>query len=195
MKKKILVLAVLAICVAIAATGTLAYFTATGTARNVITSGGINIAIEEKTQSGGALVDFPAEGMTGIMPGTSASKIVKVKNTGASEAWIRVKVESTITGADGKPLPGTLNGGIPVMEFRILSGWTEGADGYYYYEKPVAAGKATTELLKEVSFAPEMGNEYQGCKAQLLISAEAVQTANNGTTVTEAKGWPAESDA
>ena len=59
MKKKILVLAALAIAVAIAATGTLAYFTATGTARNVITSGGISIAIEEKTQTGDALVDFP----------------------------------------------------------------------------------------------------------------------------------------
>lgn len=190
MKKKILVLAAVAICVAIAATGTLAYFTATGTARNVITSGGISIAIEEKTQSGGALVDFPAEGITGVMPGTSVSKIVKVKNTGASEAWIRVKVESSITSADGQSLPGTLRGGISVMEFKTLSGWTKGADGYYYYNKPVASGKATTELLKEVTFAPEMGNEYQGCTAQLLISAQAVQTANNGTKVTEAKGWP-----
>lgn len=190
MKKRILVVAALVICVAIAATGTLAYFTATGTARNVITSGGISIAIEEKTQSGDALVDFPKEGLTGIMPGTSASKIVKIKNIGTSEAWIRVKVESSITNADGELLPDTLRGGISVMEFRTLSGWTKGADGYYYYNKPVAAGASTTELLREVSFAPEMGNEYQGCTAQLLISAQAVQTANNGETVTEAKGWP-----
>ncbi|MGN1279346.1 MAG: SipW-dependent-type signal peptide-containing protein [Limosilactobacillus sp.] len=190
MKKRILVVAVLAICVAIAATGTLAYFTATGTARNVITSGAISIAIEEKTQSGNALVDFPADGLSGVMPGTSASKIVKIKNTGSSEAWIRVKVESSITGADGEDLPQKLQSGKAVMDFTILSGWTKGADGYYYYNKPVAAGASTTELLKEVTFAPEMGNEYQGCTAQLLISAQAVQTANNGATVTEAKGWP-----
>ena len=102
MKKKVLVLAALAIAIAIAATGTLAYFTATGTARNVITSGGISIAIEEKTQNGDALVDFPKEGLQGIMPGTTASKIVRIKNTGPNEAWIRVQIASYITDSDKK---------------------------------------------------------------------------------------------
>ena len=190
MKKKILVLAALAIAIAIAATGTLAYFTATGTARNVITSGGISIAIEEKTLSGDGLVDFPRDGLKDVMPGTSASKIVRVKNTGPNEAWIRVKVEASITSADGKTLPDTLAGGTPVINFEILSGWTKGSDGYYYYEKPVANGEKTSELLREVAFAAKMGNEYQGCKADLLITAQAVQTANNGAKVTEAKGWP-----
>ena len=61
MKKKILLLASAVICLAILATGTLAYFTSSKTAHNVITSGGITIEIEEKTTGG---VDFPKEGIS-----------------------------------------------------------------------------------------------------------------------------------
>ena len=190
MKKKILLAAAIVICFAMAASGTLAYFSTTAKATNVITSGGISIAIEEKTQSGDALVDFPKEGLRDIMPGTTASKIVRIKNTGPNEAWIRVSVESNITGSNGRPLSSKLENGIPVIHYEILDGWIDGGDGYYYYEKPVAPGGFTTELLKEVTFAPQMGNEYQNCKANLVVYAQAVQTANNGSTVQDAKGWP-----
>ena len=74
MKRKLLLLSVLAICVATLAAGTLAYFSADGTARNVITTGNVSIAVEEwadadKTQ--------PFEGLTGIMPGTTVTKIAE----------------------------------------------------------------------------------------------------------------------
>ena len=35
-----------------------------------------------------------------------------------------------------------------------------------------------------------MGNEYQGAVATVTVQAQAVQTANNGDTVQDAKGWP-----
>ena len=74
---------------------TLAFFTAEDTAHNVITSGGVDIdllewADEEKT------VPFPQEGAAGVTPGSEVTKIVEVKNTGASDAYIRVKVEKEI---------------------------------------------------------------------------------------------------
>ena len=77
MKRKLLLLSVLAICVATLAAGTLAYFSADGTARNVITTGNVSIAVEEwadadKTQ--------PFEDLTGIMPGTTVTKIAEVRN-------------------------------------------------------------------------------------------------------------------
>ena len=105
MKRKLLILSVLVICVATLAAGTLAYFNAEDTAHNVITSGGVGIQLIEKTKSGDTLVDFPEDGLSGILPGTSASKIVSVENTGSADAWIRVKVEMTITGSDGEALP------------------------------------------------------------------------------------------
>lgn len=195
MKKKAMLLAVLVICLAMAATGSLAYYTAEGRAHNVITSGGVNIEVVEKTKGeDGALVDFPEEGIKGVMPGASADKIVRIKNTGASEAWIRVKVDSTITGADGKPLPLTIGEDKKqIMTCTMLTGWTYGEDGYWYYEKPVAAGEQTDVLFDKVAFDGAMGNEYQNCTANIIVYAQAVQTANNGSSVTEASGWPAES--
>ena len=198
MKKRILLLAALAICTAITVSGTLAYYTAEDKVHNVITSTGVNIDIVEKTKGeNGVLIDFPEEGIHGVTPGTSVSKIVQVQNTGSAEAWIRVKVESAITDANGKSMPLIVDeNNIPVMTYSVLKGWVEGSDGYWYYNKPVAPNAFTDILFEEVRFEPTMGNEYQNCTANIIISAQAVQTANNpipdGEDVTDIKGWPAE---
>lgn len=195
MKRKLLILSVLVICVATLAAGTLAYFNAEDTAHNVITSGGVGIQLIEKTKSGDTLVDFPEDGLSGILPGTSASKIVSVENTGSADAWIRVKVEMTITGSDGEALPLEIGGAdsvIPVITFTPGESWTLGEDGYYYYNAAVASGKSTETLFEEVYFAAQMGNEYQNCTANLVVTAQAVQTANNGNSALTAAGWPAE---
>lgn len=191
MKKRLLALAVAVSCLAAAAGGTVAYFTAEDTAHNVITSGGVNIEVVEKTRdAGGVLLDFPEDGIKGVMPGTDVSKIVSVKNTGASEAWIRVRVEETVRSSGGEELPLELENGVPVMSYTPGEDWTLSEDGWYYCEKPVPAGQSTGVLFDTVSFAPEMGNEYQNCTANLLITAQAVQTANNGETALTAAGWP-----
>ncbi len=195
MKKKVLILSLAVIALAVLATGTLAFFTYEDTAHNVITSGGVTIEVIEKMKGeGDTLVDFPEEGIPGVMPGTSVSKIVSVKNTGLSEAWIRVSVEQAITGADKQPLPGVIRENIPVMSFTVDGDlWIEEA-GYYYYTKAVPAGESTEVLFREVVFAPQMGNEYQGCTANIIVYAQAVQAANNaipeGGDVTDVKGWP-----
>ena len=50
MKKKILLVAAVVMCLAIATAGTLAYFTSEDTAHNVITSGDVNIELVEQTK-------------------------------------------------------------------------------------------------------------------------------------------------
>ena len=75
MRKKVLLLLAAALCMAALTTGTLAFFTDEETAHNVITSGGVNIAIVEKQAVPGMdgtteLKDFPENGITGIMPGS-----------------------------------------------------------------------------------------------------------------------------
>ena len=185
MKKKILVVAAVVICLAIATTGTLAYFTYSDEAHNVITTGGVNIKLVEKTQrEDGTLVDFPEDGIHRVMPATDVSKIVSVKNTGKNGAWVRVKVELKITSSDGAELPAD------VMKYEVGKNWSMEPDGFIYYAKPVEAGESTGILFDTVHLAPEMGNEYQGCTANIEIFAQAVQTANNGDTVLKAAGWP-----
>ncbi|RZS94313.1 SipW-dependent-type signal peptide-containing protein [Cuneatibacter caecimuris] len=191
MKKKLLTLAMAVSCLAIITAGTLAYFTSEDTAHNVITSGGINIEVVEKTQGeDGILTDFPEEGIRGVMPGSDVSKIVSVKNTGESEAWIRVRVEADVKGIDGADLPLSIEGTGPVLTYAVGSCWILGEDGYYYYTVPVAPGQFTEILFDTVTFAFEIGNEYQGCTANIIIAAQAVQASINGETVMDAKGWP-----
>lgn len=191
MKRKILLAAVVAVCCAMTVSGTLAYFTAKDTAHNIITSGGVNIEIVEKTiGEDGTIHDFPEEGLDGAMPGEKISKIVSVKNTGKNEAWIRVYVETSITGSNGEELPTEIEGAGPVITYNVDDSWVYDQDGYYYYTKPVAAGESTSVLFDTVTFSPQMGNMYQNCETNIEISAQAVQTANNGATVMDALGWP-----
>lgn len=183
MKKKIAILAVLAILVASVAVGSLAYYTHEDTVINTITSGGVTIRLVEQTLQGDALVDFPAGGISGVMPGSSVSKIVTVENQG-SEAWVRILVETAVTDGEGGELPAD------VMSFDIGADWHLGADGYYYYTLPVAQGESTQPLFEHVTFSTDMGNEYQNCTVNITVSAQAVQTANNGAAYQDAQGWP-----
>lgn len=185
MKKwKIVALCTVLACLSIVASGTLAYFTAQETAHNVITTSGVAIQLHEFSDNGGDGLT-PWKDVEGVMPGAEISKIVTVENTGASDVWVRIKVDKTILLANQD------KGNPEVMKLDINPEfWTE-QDGYYYYKSPLAPGYSTRELFTTVTFDPEMGNEYQGSTAHIDVKADAVQVANNGETVLDAQGWPA----
>ena len=182
MKKKLLTLSLIVICAAILAAGTLAYFSDDATAHNVITTGGVVIELVETGEDG---KPFPSEGVAGVMPGESVTKRVTVKNTGMSEAWVRVRADMEVKDSDGE----VMTGEHPIELTGKDSKWVA-KGGYYYYTEPVAPGAETDALLEEVTFLPQMGNPYQGSTLNIDIFAQATQVANNGETVWEAQGWP-----
>ena len=182
MRKKLLTLSLIVICAAILAAGTLAYFSDDATAHNVITTGGVVIELVETGEDGKR---FPSEGVTGVMPGESVTKRVTVKNTGMSEAWVRVRADMEVKDSDGE----VMTGEHPIELTGKDSKWVA-KGGYYYYTEPVAPGAETDALLEEVTFLPQMGNPYQGSTLNIDIFAQATQVANNGETVWEAQGWP-----
>lgn len=184
MKRKFFFIAVIVICLSLMAYGTLAYFTAEDTAHNVITSGGVNIKIQEWAD---AEKKTPFENLEGILPDMSVTKIAEVKNTGASEAWVRVKVAKTIE----LTREGTPNTDLVELDLNTTD-WTLGKDGYLYYNKAVKPGEVTAPIFTTVTFNKTMGNEYQEATAIVDVSAQAVQTANNGSSALTAQGWPAE---
>lgn len=191
MKRKLIIGSILVILLATLTTGTWAYYSSKTVAHNVITSGNVKIdllewADKDKTK--------PFVDLTGIMPGTSVTKVPEVKNVGEGEAWIRAKVEISIVNADKEQLPNEKNNK-QLVTFKLLNnGWIDGKDGYYYYEKFVKPDGLTEPIFDTVSFDAAMDNPYQNCKATVTIKAEAVQTANNpipaGGSVTDIKGWP-----
>ena len=185
-KWKTLAISLLICCLAVGASTTLAYYTASEQAHNVITSGGIDIALQEYADAGDELVPF--EDVDGVMPGMEVSKIVQVENTGASEAWIRVRVDKAIRLAEN------VENFTPDLALLVLNideeNWTE-QDGYYYYNRALKPGETTEPLFTTVTFAQTMSNEYQYSTAAIDVTADAVQTANNGETALDAVGWPA----
>ena len=181
MKKKILTLSLLFIFVSLFAGGTLAYFTATETARNSITAGNISIDLIEKDAEG-----KPFEDVLGVLPGDEVVKEVTVKNTGSNPCWVRAGVDRKIN------LTGEGTADLSLLEIDFNTNeWGE-ADGFFYYSKLLQPGETTVPLFTKVRFRDDMSNIYMGCTAEVKVDAQAVQAANNGSTVLEANGWPAE---
>ena len=190
MKKKVLLLATLAIFTSVIATGTLAYFNAEDIAHNVITSGNVKVELVETSKKDANSDPVPFEDVDGVMPGQAVSKIVQVENTGESDAYVRIKVEKEISLKPGNTAPSNYT---PILiDYATgteATAWTKSGD-YYYYNSPLEPGELTEPLFTEVFFKENMGNEYQNCKVEIDVSAYATQVAHNGTNALDAKGWP-----
>lgn len=189
MKKKILYIAAIIICLSLITGGTYAYYTTSDTARNVITSGGVEVAVVEQQLVNGTLQPYPSQPIP-VMPATKVSKIVSVQST-KQAAWVRMNYTLTVFDADGNKMD------IPADELAQVivivpktTDWTQ-KDGWWYYNTAIASGETTKPLFEEVVFSgPNMDNKYQLCTVVIDVTAQAVQKANNKETVLEALGWP-----
>ena len=180
-KKLLISLIALAAClVTLLTQPSLAYYSVLGEATNVITSGEIKCKIIEKMGEG----DFPQEGVY-VRPGSIISKKVSVKNTGGHPFWLRVKLKNMMDGSD-------LSADILELDINTTD-WTEGGDGYFYYNKPVEPGAETEKLFTQVKIAGSAGNAYSGKSLKLSVCAYAVQSEyNTAASPLEVIGWPAE---
>ena len=181
-KRRLLVAAPIVICLSILSYGTLAYFTAEDTAENVITAGSVDIELLEMTDDG---EPFPTDGITGVMPGDSVSKIVTVKNTGNNPAYVRIALDMSVLTPESEELA------TDVISLDInTEAWTE-KGGYYYCNEILEAGAESAPLFTSVTFArEEMDNSYMDAVVHIDADAQAVQSQNNGANVWEAIGWP-----
>lgn len=189
MKKRLACCAMLCILLSLVVNSTLAYFTAEDTARNVITSGGIDVQVVEKQLVGGALENYPDTPVS-IMPGSAVSKIVSVKNLDGP-AWVRMAYTVTIRDASGNVVELSAQQRDQIITIDTdTANWTY-KDGWWYCNKALATGEETKPLFTQVVFSgSEMGNAYQNCTVMIDVTAQAVQKAHNGNTVMDAAGWP-----
>lgn len=188
MKKKILYIAAIIICLSIITGGTLAYYTVSDTARNVITSGGIEVTVVEQQLVNGTLQPYPNQPIK-VMPATTVSKIVSVQSN-KQAAWVRMNYTLTVYDAEGKEME------IPADELAKViviepdtANWTL-KDGWWYCNAAVKSGEMSKPLFEEVVFSgADMDNKYQLCTVVIDVNAQAVQWANNGSAATKALGW------
>ena len=173
MKKKLTVLVALLLLVTVSVGGTLAWLaTQTAPVTNTFTPSHVTTAVDEDTTT---------------TPGTKSD--VKIENTGDTSAYIRATYVVNWVDANGN-----IYAAQPVedIDYTVVlnkgSGsdqWTQGTDGYYYYnsEVPATAGHDYTGVLI-TSIAPK-GTAPTGYTLQVTIIAEGIQS--QGMSATGAK--------
>lgn len=160
---------------------TLAYYTVTGTATNVVTSGSIALKIHEQTKDGDP---FPEQGIK-VRPGDKVSKEVTVENTCGQPFYLRIKLAN---GVEKVSLPVE-----DVFAFDVnTADWTIHEDGCYYYNYILQPGQTTSALFKEVEIVRKhVDVRFSGRTLTLSVTAQAVQSKNNPAAHPwDASGWP-----
>lgn len=108
MKKKIVAICLVTCLAVMAIAGaSLAYFTAEDTADNVFTMKGIKVELNEEFEQGSEL-----------LPGLDINKDVFVKNTGSSDAYVRVHIAIPAALDDGDP---TFNASNNFLHFNFTN--------------------------------------------------------------------------
>lgn len=133
-KRGLLLLAVAAVLVAAVSASLAFLLLRTEPVKNTFEPGIVSCAVEEEFTDGLHKTD------------------VKVKNTGNVSAYIRVKLlpywydqteDKVVAKSAWEPA------------FTPGEDWVLGADGFYYYTKPVAAGDCTGVLISEITLAQD----------------------------------------
>ena len=181
-RSKLLLIALAAILVTVLTQPTLAYYTTIGKATNVVTSGGIQLQIHEKTADGS---DFPAEGVY-IIPGDIVSKQVTVENVCGHPFYLRVKLVSGSTN-EALSAEDCLKMDIDTVNWTYL-------DGYYFYNHILQPAETTPSLFTQVEIVgSKVDQNHIGSTLSLTVNAYAVQSENNPAEHPwDASGWPAE---
>ena len=138
---------------ALAIGGTVAWLTAnTGNVANTFTPSHVACSVTEN------------------FDGTT-KKNVNVKNTGDTEAYIRVKLVTYRTNDAGQHIGGTAT----IPSFTLGENWVE-FGGYYYYTLPVAAGEKPATNLTETMTLTSSYSDADGGHQAIDVMAEAIQS-------------------
>ncbi len=165
MKKKILIGALIVCALAIIATGTIAYFSVSEEATNVITSGRLTMVLHDETTGG---IPFPEAGIHGIMPGQTVDKVVYIENDCPNSEYVRIYLEKSIHSEQGSDVQLTFEDITLDINNEM---WTLGDDGWYYYNAVLEPGENTEPLFTTVSFGKKLNNDYQNCGLEIIVHA------------------------
>ena len=187
-KRNILLTILLVLLVLTAVSSVLTFRTRTGQVTNRISYGNVELTLIENTLESGVEIPFTQDTPVRMMGG-DYSRIVRVKNTGAHPVYVRVALRLTAVDKDGQEttLPADF------YSFDINNNdWIESDGWYYYNHAALTANEETNTLMTKIMFDHTKLNAVSGYQLTLHIQAEGVQSENNGETVWQAEGWPAD---
>ena len=173
-KKLIIIASVMLLLLATVGT-TLAYiFTETKPVENTFNPSKVSCAVVENNGTP----------VTGSVTNTGNIKEnVQIKNTGDTDAYIRVAVVVNWASADGscvwaqKPADNDYE-----ITYNLNGDWFDGGDGFYYYSKTISPEELTTILINEAKQLKSAPQTPDGI--QYYLSIEIVASAIQSTPET-----------
>lgn len=177
-KKKTLLTISVALLLSVAVGVTLAYIlTKTEPVENTFNPSKVACAVVEN--------DKADENTAGIAETDSNKTNVHIKNTGDTDAYIRVAVVVNWMSEDGKRV--WVEKPVEDTDYTIQwnhEGWTPGEDGYYYYNSAVSLGGLTGVLIEEAKLkdgvTPPTGTDGTVYHLSIEIVASAIQAKGMG---------------
>ena len=175
-KKKLALLTLSLVLVAtIGAGATLAYFTDSDAATNVITMGHVDIDLDEPNYDPDDPNTPEDEGedntITDIVPGEVITEDPTITVAqGSADAYLRASI--TLGDNLSEQQAAELLEGIVIND-----GWVLAEDGYYYYQSVVKEGESAV-LFNEVTIPAAWGNEVADMTITIDVAAEAIQADN-----------------
>lgn len=116
---------------------------------------------------------------TVTMPGDTVSKVVSVKNTGGSDAIVRVRLTGTWTDSGEETVPEQLS-----YEVNEDDWLYDNESGYYYCTSVLAPGDTSAPLIRSFSLnGPKINNVFSGRPGCITVAMEAVQAAAGGVSI------------
>ena len=146
-------LSLLMAMILVAGSGILAYLIDADRAKNEITIGSNTIQIEEEFTP-------PAE----VKPGVTFTKNVKVKNTGPTDCYVRIKAVFTTSDMEK----------FCEVDWNTTDWIYSPADNYWYYPRYICEGEKTPSLFTKVSVKERYDFDGDGTEEDGEIIPEAV---------------------
>lgn len=176
--KKSIIIASVMLLLLVAVGTTLAYiFTETEPVENTFNPSKVSCAVVENGY----------EPVSGEIQNISDIKSnVQIKNTGDTDAYIRVAVVVNWASADGscvwaqKPADNDYE-----ITYNLNGDWFDGGDGFYYYSKTISPEELTTILINEAKQLKSAPQTPDGIQYYLSIEIVASAIQSTPETVVE----------
>ena len=160
--------AALALAAALCAGGTLAGWRTSSTVTNHISTATVQGIVEEKYEQGQT-----------ITPGQTVEKCVWVKNTGTASSLVRAKVVIDWDDETAADMDAT----VCVSPAYNTADWTQGEDGYWYYNDIVEPNQCSTALFESFTVSPNLTNELAGRTGHIGVTMELLQASGDSPTL------------
>lgn len=123
----------------------------------------------------------------GSEPQGEVPKSVRFTNGGSCASFLRIAYSETWTAEDGTDsviLSNKVNGHDVADKHFNWADWTDGGDGWYYYNQLLMPGETSSELLDKVTFPDYTGDlaDYASADYELYFRMELLQASDSPRT-------------